>query len=372
MTALHQLRAEVRRFLAELAREPECDSWMRGWDTDFSRALGERGWIGMTVPERYGGGGRSFVERFVITEELLRAGAPVAAHWIADRQIAPTIVAHANERLRSELLPGICRGETYFCVGMSEPNAGSDVAAIATRAERDGREWVISGQKTWTTGAQGAHYCYLIARTSRAERRHEGLSELVVPMQSKGVSVRPIEDLSGERHFNEVFFDDVRVEEWRLVGEPGTAFKQVIRQLDYERSGPERVLSTYPLLEVLLGGSDRTAEMDTELGAIAAEVATLRAMSFRIARQMDDAEPPSACAALVKDRGNLLEQRVARVAVELLEIEPHLSEDDGAATLDRHLWRAVVAAPAFTLRGGSAEILREVVARRMLQLEGWR
>jgi alkylation response protein AidB-like acyl-CoA dehydrogenase len=372
VTALAELRSAVRRFIDELGRQPECDSWMRGWDPEFSRALGDRGWIGMTVPEQYGGGGRSFVERFVVTEELLRAGAPVAAHWVADRQIAPTIVRHANERLRQELLPGICRGETYFCVGMSEPNAGSDVAAIATRAEHDGSEWVINGQKTWTTGAGEAHYGYVIARTSRAERRHEGLSEFVVPMDAEGVSVRPIEDLAGERHFNEVFFDDVRVEDWRLVGEPGTAFKQVIRQLDYERSGPERVLSTYPLLDSLLAATDRTAELDAELGALAAQVAALRAMSFRIAREMDDGEPPSAYAALVKDLGNQLEQRVARVAVEVLDVQPHLPEAGATTVLDRHVWRAAVAAPAFTLRGGSVEILREVVARRMLELGGWR
>jgi acyl-CoA dehydrogenase len=365
MTALADLRAEVRRFLEERPFEPECDSWMRGWSPDFSRALGERGWIGMTVPEEYGGGGRSFVERFVVTEELLRVGAPVAAHWIADRQIAPTLVGHANDQLRQELLPGICRGETYFCVGMSEPNAGSDVAAIATRAERDGSDWVVNGQKTWTTGAQEAHYCYLIARTSREERRHAGLSEFVVPMDTEGVSVRPIEDLSGERHFNEVFFDDVRVEDWRLVGEPGTAFKQVIRQLDYERSGPERVLSTYPLLEALLAETDG----DAILGELAAQVAALRAMSFRIAQAMDDGEPPSAYAALVKDLGNQVEQRVAQVAVGLLDAQPHLTQADDPSPLDRHLWRAAVAAPAFTLRGGSAEILREVVARRMLGLE---
>jgi acyl-CoA dehydrogenase len=374
MAVLDELRGQVRQFLDEHPRVPRCDSWMRGFDPEFSRALGARGWVGMTVPKEYGGAGLSFVDRFVVTEELLRAGAPVAAHWIADRQIAPTLVRHANERLRRELLPGICRGEAYFCVGMSEPNAGSDVAAIATRADlRDG-DWVINGQKTWTTGAEGAHYCYLIARTSREEERHAGLSEFVVPMDAEGVTVRAIEDLSGETHFNEMFFDNVRLAEWRIVGEPGKAFRQVIRQLDYERSGPERILSTYPLFEAMLEPARTWSgrETDVRIGALAARFAALRAMSLRIARAMDEGDPPSAYAALVKDLGNDLEQRVATAAIDLLDMEPHAPETGVPATLERHVWEAAVSAPAFTLRGGSTEILREVVSRRMLDLKGSR
>jgi alkylation response protein AidB-like acyl-CoA dehydrogenase len=342
---------------------------MRGFDPDFSRALAASGWVGMTVPEEYGGAGRSFVERFVVTEELLRAGAPVAAHWIADRQIAPTLLRHANERLRRELLPGICRGEIYFCVGMSEPNAGSDVAAIATRADRQDDGWIVNGQKIWTTGAQGAHYCYLVARTSSEEDRHAGLSEFVVPIDAEGITVRPIEDLSGDRHFNEIFFDDVAVAGWRLVGEPGDAFKQLMRQLDYERSGPERILSTYPLFESLVDAAracDGAAV--AAVGQLASRFAALRAMSLRIARAMDQGDPPSAYAALVKDLGNALEQDVGRAAVDVLELEPHLAEADAGNGVERDLAYAALFAPAFSLRGGTAEILREVVARRMLDL----
>jgi acyl-CoA dehydrogenase len=369
VAALGELREQVRRFLDAHEFTPECDSWMRSFDPGFSRALAAHGWIGMTVPADYGGAGRSFVERFVVTEELLRAGAPVAAHWIADRQIAPTLLRHGSERLRRELLPGICRGEIYFCVGMSEPNAGSDVAAIATRADHDGDGWIVNGQKIWTTGAQGAHYCYLVARTERHEKRHAGLSEFVVPIDADGITVRPIEDLSGERHFNEIFFEDVAVEGWRLVGKPGDAFKQLMRQLDYERSGPERILSTYPLFESLVDAA-RTAdgEAAATVGHLATRFAALRAMSLRIARAMDDGDPPSAYAALVKDLGNALEQDVGRAAVNVLEMEPHLPEAGSRAGLERDLACAALYAPAFSLRGGTAEILREVVARRMLDL----
>jgi acyl-CoA dehydrogenase len=369
VAGLGELREQVRHFLETHEFTPECDSWMRGFDPDFSRALAAHGWVGMTVPAEYGGAGRSFVERFVVTEELLRAGAPVAAHWIADRQIAPTLLRHANERLRRELLPGICRGDIYFCVGMSEPNAGSDVAAIATRADHQGGGWIVNGQKIWTTGAQGAHYCYLVARTARHENRHAGLSELVVPIDAEGITVRPIEDLSGDRHFNEIFFEDVAVEGWRLVGEPGDAFKQLMRQLDYERSGPERILSTYPLFESLVEAARAAGgAAAATVGQLASRFAALRAMSLRIARAMDDGDPPSAYAALVKDLGNTLEQDVGRAAVDVLELEPHLPEVDARDGLERDLAHAALCAPAFSLRGGTAEILREVVARRMLDL----
>jgi acyl-CoA dehydrogenase len=371
------LRAAVRRFLETYDYEAGCDSWMRGFDPGFSRALAAQGWVGMTVPPEYGGRGRPFVERFVVTEELLRAGAPVAAHWIADRQIAPILALHGNERLRDELLPGICRGELSFCVGMSEPDAGSDVAAIATSAKRDGDRWVVNGQKLWTTGARDAHYCYLIARTSVDEdRRHAGLSEFVVPMDAPGLVVRPIADICGEQHFAEVFFDEVTLDPWRMVGEPGGAFKQVIRQLDYERSGPERILSTYPLFECMIS-YESTPErpwFEAEVGRLAARFAALRRMSLALAAAMDRGHPPSALTALVKDAGTALEQDVVRVAVELLDVEPHVLGGDGEppaesnARLARQLADAIRFAPAFTLRGGTSEILREVVARRMLRL----
>lgn len=358
------LRKEVREFLADTEFTPMCDSWMRGFDLEFTRALGKRGWLGMPVPREYGGQGRSYIERFVVTEELLRAGAPVAAHWIADRQIAPTLLAHGSERLRTELLPGICRGEVIFCVGMSEPNAGSDVAAIATSARRTADGWLVNGQKIWNTGGDRADYMYLIARTERTQNRHHGLSEFVVPMDTPGITVRPIEDLSGEAHFTEVFFDDVHLDDWRLVGEPGAAFKQVVRQLDFERSGPERLLSSYPLFEALLGEASVLADADVALlGRIASRYAALRAMSFSIAEAMDAEGPPTLFAALTKDLGNELEQLVVEVVADLL---PLTSADPHAPAWD-HLAAATTYAPAFTLRGGATEILREIVTRRMLK-----
>jgi alkylation response protein AidB-like acyl-CoA dehydrogenase len=368
-SALQTLREEVRAFLATADFEPSCDAWMRCFEPEFSRELGRRGWTGMTIPARWGGHDRTFVERYVVSEELLRAGAPVAAHWITDRQIGPTLLNAGNDRLRAELLPGICRGETYFCVGMSEPNAGSDLSAIATRATADGDDWLLSGQKVWTTGAMTAHFCYVVARTARPpDRPHEGLSEFVVPMEAEGLTVRPILDLSGEAHFAELFFDEVRVPGWRLVGEPGEAFRQVIRQLDYERSGPERFLSTYPLFETLL--AERPAEPSDEwlasVGELAARYSALRLMSIAIAAAMDESGPSSTHSALVKDLGATLEQEVVGVVRDLLDAA---DARPASPALERRLRDALVSSPNYPIRGGTREILREIVARRQLKLE---
>lgn len=360
---LLRLREQVRAFAAQ-APSHTCDSWLRAFEPEFSRELGRRGWIGLTVPREYGGCGRGGVARYVVTEELLAAGAPVAYHWFADRQIAPTLLASGNERLRQELIPLICRGELCVCIGISEPNAGSDVAAISTSATRDGGRWRISGQKVWTTGAMHAQYCYLVARTSRHENRHHGLSEFVVPMDAPGITVRPIEDLAGEAHFAEIFFDDVAVEDWRLVGEVDEGFRQIARQLDYERSGPERFLSTLPLFDAIVR-EVRRGEAEPwlpALGELAGRLGALRRMAFTVAKAMNEGAPPSAYSALVKDLGATFEQDVVQLALDVAD------EVECNGFLQERLREGILYQPTFTLRGGTVEVLREVVARRMLGL----
>lgn len=248
------LRHEVREFLAaEIdagAFVPACDSWMSGFDPAFSARLGRHGWLGMTMPEKYGGRGRSAVERFVITEELLASGAPVAAHWIADRQMAPGILAHGTERQRQRYLPGICSGTIFFAIGMSEPDAGSDLASVRTRAVRtDDGSWRISGTKVWTTGAHVAHAMVLLARTDGTPAdRQTGLSQLIVDLPHPDIEIRPLRSIDGGAHFNEVIFHDANVGTGALLGERGAGWKQVMSELAFERSGPERYLSTMPLL----------------------------------------------------------------------------------------------------------------------------
>jgi alkylation response protein AidB-like acyl-CoA dehydrogenase len=217
----------VRAFLAEERAadhwRPRADVWLSGWDERFSRELGRRGWLGMTIPAEYGGAGASPLDRYVVTEELLAAGAPVAAHWVADRQIGPSLLRFGTEAQRRRFLPGIVAGEVYFGIGMSEPDAGSDLAAVRTKAEKVDGGWALTGTKVWTSGAHHAHAFFALARSSPRDEsnRHAGLSQFLVELDSPGVRIRPIPLLTGAHHFNEVVFDRVFVPDDMVFGEIG-------------------------------------------------------------------------------------------------------------------------------------------------------
>lgn len=355
---LDELRRTVRELVEAWDFTPGCDAWMRGLDPAFSRELARRGLIGITWPAPFGAG-RSNLARLVVTEELLRAGAPVGAHWIADRQLGPAILRNGSERLRQDLLPGIAAGEVTFCLGMSETEAGSDLASVRTRAVRDGDGWRISGHKIWTTGAHHATHAYVLARTGDAADKHNGLTEFVVAMSAPGVTVRPIEDLAGEHHFNEVVLDDVFVPGERVIGEEGGGWKQVTEQLSFERGGLERVLSTYPLLAGLverrLDPGGRAA-----VGTLAARLLTLRELACRVAEAMDAGRAPSGEAAVLKYLGTTFERDVVDVARTVTEEVPALGGDGFAGLLAQ----AQLAAPGFTIRGGTDEMLLTVVSRQ--------
>ncbi|WP_109527314.1 MULTISPECIES: acyl-CoA dehydrogenase family protein [Nocardia] len=365
-----ELRSEVRAFLAEeLAAgrfTPRADAWLTGWDESFSRRLGERGWLGMTLPTEYGGGGHSPIERFAVTEELLAASAPVAAHWIADRQSAPSILRFGTEEQRRTYLPGIARGEIYFGIGMSEPDSGSDLASVRTRGSRVDGGWRLSGTKVWTSGAHHAHAFVVLARTAPLDlqHRHDGLSQFIVDLTAPGVTIGPIRLISGEHHFNQVILDEVFVPDGRVLGEIGDGWRQVTSELAFERSGPERFLSTYPLLALLTDSVARSADGRgrRELGSLLARLTTLREMSLDVATALATGRSMDVPAALVKDLGTTFEGDVVDVARTLLEEEP----DPGAADeLTRILAQAILHTPGFTIRGGTNEILRGVIARGM-------
>jgi alkylation response protein AidB-like acyl-CoA dehydrogenase len=351
------LRLEVRAFLREQDFEPRCDSWLSGFDPEFSRLLAARGWVGMTWPERYGGRGRSPLDRHVVIEELLAGGAPVAAHWISDRQTGPLLLRHGSDELCERLLPAMARGECYFCIGMSEPDSGSDLASLRTTAARVDGGYVVSGSKVWTSHAHRSHYMLALVRTTPGAQRHEGLSQLVIDLSSPGVDVRPIRLLTGSHHFNEVVLRDVHVPEAMLVGREGEGWTQVLTELAFERSGPERFLSTYPLLrqavEALPAEDDRAAE---EVGRLTARLIALRRLSLSVAGAIEAGEAPVVEAALVKDLGTRFERDIVEAARNLV---PH-------DRLDGLMGQAVLSAPGFTLRGGTSEILRGVVARGLL------
>ncbi|WP_168704815.1 acyl-CoA dehydrogenase family protein [Gordonia paraffinivorans] len=365
---LEALRADVRAFLRDEidrgAFEPDVDSWMTGFDPEFSRRLGERGWLGMTIPQAYGGRGRTATERFVITEELLAHGAPVAAHWIADRQMAPGILANGTEEQKQRYLPMIAAGTSFFAIGMSEPDAGSDLAAVRTRAVAGGDSWTISGTKVWTTGAHLAHAMVLLARTDgRPEDRHEGLSQLVIDLPHPDIEIRPLESIDGQAHFNEVIFHDAVVDSSALLGERGKGWSQVMRELAFERSGPERYLSTMPLLRAWadeLRTHGATEEQRVTLGTLTARAWALRSMSLQVADELSAGRRPDVLAAMVKDLGSTFEGDLVDAIRSSSGVAARRS---GGSRMERLLAQSVLHTPAFTLRGGTNEILRGIVAR---------
>jgi len=366
--AAGELRSAVRGFLADERAAgrfvPACDAWLSGWDESFSRRLAGRGWVGMTIPPEYSGRGRSALERYVVIEELLAAGAPVAAHWVSDRQVGPNLLRYGSEQLKRRYLPAIARGECYFAIGLSEPDAGSDLAAVRTAGTRAEGGWIVSGTKIWTSGAHRAHALIALLRTGPPDgrQRHVGLSQLLVELGQPGVTIRPIISMTGEHHFNEVVFRDVFVPDEQVVGTVGDGWAQVTSELAYERSGPERLLSTFVLLDTLAGqlaSRDGDARAEDALGRVVSRLWACRQMSLAVAGALADGEAPEIAAALVKDVGTRLENEIIEVARLLVATEP----DPGDAGYAGLLAHAVLHAPGFTIRGGTNEILRSVVAR---------
>jgi alkylation response protein AidB-like acyl-CoA dehydrogenase len=335
-----------------------------GFDADFSRDLAARGWVGLTLPVEFGGGGRSPFARFVLIEELLAAGAPVAAHWIAERQSAPLLLRYGTEAQRRDIVPRICRGEAFFCIGMSEPNSGSDLASVRTRAERTASGWRLNGSKIWTTYGHKAHYMVALVRTSGGpDDRQAGLSQLLIDLKTPGVTARPIRDLAGDEHFSEVFFEDVDLPEDALIGQEGQGWAQVNAELAFERSGPERLYSSTVLIDEwmdFIRSRGGPTESEAELaGRMLARLATLRNMSLAVTGQLARGESPVVEASMVKDLGAGFEQSIPALVTD------HLASVEGPvpASLLATLDYLAGMSPTFSLRGGTREILRGIIAR---------
>jgi acyl-CoA dehydrogenase len=363
---LADLRLRVRQFVHDdrdrFGWQPEIDSWLTSWDASFSERLADAGFVGLTIPAEYGGRGLGFLHRYVVSEELLGAGAPMAAHWFADRQVAPSLLTYGTEEQRQRLLPGIAAGRMYSAIGMSEHGAGSDLAATATRATRTDDGWALNGTKVWTSGGHRAHFAIVLARTSALdpEHRHAGFSQFIVALDSSGITISPIITLDGHHHFNEVTFDDVTVGDADVLGEVGDGWHQVTAELGFERSGPERILSTATLIFGVIQAlgtqtvDDRTA---AEVGDLMGRVMALRQLSVSVARALAGGQDAATRAALVKDLGTRFEQQSVELCADLLE---YVDDDHDLRTI---LATARQHSPMFTLRGGTNEVLRGVIAR---------
>jgi alkylation response protein AidB-like acyl-CoA dehydrogenase len=367
---LDALAAEARALGAEWRRRsafPE-DSWIVGHDEALAEELAARGWIGMTWPTEYGGGGRTALERFVVFEALIAAGAPIAAMWFADRQMGPTLLQFGNDEQRRRFLPGILSGETMWSIGMSEPDNGSDVAGLRTRAvlADDGSgDWIVNGQKVWTSGAAVSRYIYLIARTDPDAPPHAGLSEFVVDLGSPGVEVRRIVDMTGNDHFCEVHLSDVRVPGENLVGELNGSFRQLMRQMEHERGGIDRLVSNRLLYEDLL----RSPWLDRTDPLVRQDIARAET-GYRIGRMLVLREvlgqAPKGFSAATKTFGTEFEQRVADLAARVAG--PYATLRDPGGDLGSRIANNVCYAPAYTIMGGTTQILRNILGERVLGL----
>ncbi|MFJ8458659.1 MULTISPECIES: acyl-CoA dehydrogenase family protein [Lysinibacillus] len=368
-----QFRLDVRTFLQEELVKgtftSKCDSWLSGDDPEFSKLIGQKGWIGLTWPKKYGGQERSTIDRYILTEEFLAVGAPVAAHWFADRQTGPLLLRYGTEEQREYFLPKIVKGECYFGIGLSEPNSGSDLASVSTRAEKVEGGWIVNGQKIWTSNAHLCHYMVTLVRTSPfdGKSKHAGLSQLIVDLHAEGVTVVPIKFLTGEHHYNEVFFENVFVPDNMVVGEIGNGWAQGLAELAFERSGPERILSTFPLIDELIQELKRQNNLEglKQASKIVARLWSLRNLSLGVAQLLEsgNGEDVSIPAALVKALGTKFEQSIPEITRLIVQTYPTL---DAHRKIDRFMAESILHAPGFTIRGGTSEVLYGVVAKGVI------
>ena len=364
------IRARVREFID---REVEAGSFVPygggGFSgrhaPEFSRRCGAAGFIGMTWPSQYGGGERSFLERYVVTEELLAVSAPVWAHWVADRQSGPVLLRYAEESIRRDILPRIAAGECYFCIGMSEPDSGSDLFSLRSRAESIGDGWRLNGRKVWTSNAHRSHYMIALMRTAAPtgkDRRH-GLSQFLVPMDTPGITVNPILNMAGHHDFNEVVLDDALIPEQHLLGDLNMGWKQVTAELAHERSGPERFLDNLPVLYELVrsAGADPGERQAQGIGRLVAQLSTLRHLSLSVAGMLQAGRSPEVEAAVVKDLGTNWAQALPGIVRDLAPLVD--GNPDNRGRLEEVLRMSTLLAPKLTIQGGTREILRGIIAR---------
>ncbi len=377
-----EFRQEVRGFLEEELRQgsfkPSCDAWIQGYSPEFTKKVAQRGWIGLTWPKEFGGQGRSNIDRLVLTEEMLRYGAPAACHWIAERQIGRAIIAFGTEEQKRELLPKILRGEAYVGLGMSEPEAGSDLASLQTRAVEDGDDYIINGQKMWTSCARLMNYIYLVARTDPEAPKHRGISEFVIDASLPGITIKPTIDITGTEAWGEVFYDGVRVSKKYLIGQKNRGFYQILNQLDYERAGLERLMGNYPLFDAIIQFTKETKRKGKplsqdilirhKLAQLQIEFEIGRLLTYRVAMVMDEGRAPNWEAAMAKAYCTDFEQCLADTATKILGLYGQLVTESKWAPILGMAPDSYLGSKGYSLQGGTSEVLRNIVALRGLGL----
>jgi len=341
---------------------------------EWLKILAKRGWVAPAWPKEYGGAGMSVMQQFVYNEEMARARAP-RPNFLAIGLIGPTIIVHGSDEQKKEYLPGIMSGEVYWCQGFSEPGSGSDLASLQSRAVQDGDDYVINGQKIWTSGAHRADKIMVLARTDNDVPKHKGISCFVVDMRAPGISVQPLTNMAEMHSFNEVFFDNVRVPRKDMIGEINRGWYVATTTLDFERSGIISAISLEELLKEIAeatrslrhdGSAGLTAGGRLELADRFVETRIAIMFSYRIASMQSKGLIPNMEASIMKLYSSELAQRIALTASRLGGLYGQLGPDSAYAPMNGRIERMYRILPGSTLAGGTSEIQRNIIAQRGL------
>jgi len=381
-TAEHEaLRKEVRDFLAEALPNrgvgPVRLTSQENWEEQlaFNKKLAKKGWIAPAWPKEYGGLGWSHINQMIFSEELSYAGAPDGGRVFNVGMIGPTLIVHGTPEQKAEHLPRITNAEVTWCQGYSEPGAGSDLASLQTRAVRDGDDYIVNGQKIWTTGAHHADWCFLLVRTDPDAPKHKGISFLLVDMKTPGITVRPLINMAGYHEFNEVFFEDVRVPVRNRVGEENRGWYVAMTLLDFERSNVASIAANQRQLELLmqLWRERRSGEAYRDILRhriadlwVANEVG--RMLAYRIAWMQEAGRIPNYEASVIKVFATELAQRITNFGVNLFGPAGALEPDSKYAVANGIFEKGHLVNVAPTIYSGSSEIQRNIIAQRGLGL----
>jgi len=381
-----RFRKELREWLAgalpTLPPKPPADAWddRRDYDTGWQRKLFDAGYAGISWPVEYGGRGATLVEQLVYLEETTRAGAPyVGVNFVGTLHAGPTIMTEAKPEQKDEHLPRILRGEEVWCQGFSEPNAGSDLGSLTCRGVRDGDEYVVTGQKIWTTYAQIADWCELLIRTDPEAPKHKGITWVMFPMGTPGIEIRPINTITGTSEFSEVFFDEARVPVANRVGAENDGWRVAMVTFGFERGTAfvsdlvetDRLISELVTLARLVTRGSATAWDDValrrEVGHLQAEMDALWAMTKRNLSQAARHGVPGPAGSVMKVAYSELFQRVTDLAMRILE-RGGLSMEDVGDWPSGIFVEERLRSTSFTIAAGTSQIQRNIIAERILGL----
>lgn len=378
------LRQEVRAWLkknwipADDANHRSALPEFRHRSDDFSKKLGKKGWLGIGWPKEYGGQGKSYIEQLAFHEEMGYHRAPASKHLMAVNIVGPTLMKVGSEYLKKEYLPRILRGEIQTCVGYSEPDAGSDLASLQTKAVEDGDDYVINGTKMWTTGAQHSQICWMGVRTDPDKAKHKGVSLFIVPMETKGITIRPIECLGG-MSTNQTFWENVRVNKRQMVGERGMGFYNIAVALDFERVMIGSHVAGYrrnfdDMLKLMqntkIDGKPMLSDpiARNRMADLATDLHVARLLTFKVMWMIDNGQVPNYEASMTKVLSSELQVRLNHQMMSLLGVTGALYEGSKYAHMDGHLTWAYEASLLSTIGGGANELQRNIIAQRGLGL----